>query len=160
VALAGCVLIAWLLVGLTFDGYRIPSEAMAPTIGGGDRVLARAVSGDDVSRGDVIVYLAPDEPGVQQFERIGRVVAVAGDELGEEDQFLAIDGERVDEPWLPEGTTTFGIEPQVVPADHVFVMGDNRSNSEDSRMFGPVPHDNVLKLVVVQWWPLPEFGGV
>jgi signal peptidase I len=155
----GCVVVAWLVVGLTLDGYRIPSEAMAPTLGADDRVLARSISGDDVSRGDVVIYLAPREPGVQQYERIARVVAVAGDAIGEDDEFLAVNGERVDEPWLPEGTTTFGIEEQVVPDDHVFVMGDNRANSEDSRIFGPVPHENILKLVVVQWWPPTDFGG-
>ena len=158
-SVVGVVVAARLAIGIVFDGYRIPSEAMSPTLGIGDRVLARSIDGDDVSRGDVIVYLAPEEPGVQQRERIARVVAVAGDEIAEDDGFLTIDGERADEPWLPEGRTTVGIEPQEVPDGHVFVMGDNRDTSQDSRFFGPVPYDRVLKLVVVQWWPLGEFGG-
>lgn len=159
-SIVGIVVAVWLVVGVAFDGYRIPSEAMSPTLDVGDRVLARSISGDEVSLGDVIVYLAPEQAGAEQFESLARVVAVAGDEIGEDDEFLTINGERVDEPWLPDGQTTFGIEPQEVPDGHVFVMGDNRDNSQDSRFFGPVPHENMLKLVVVRWWPLSDFGGL
>jgi signal peptidase I len=158
--LAGLLVVAWLAVGLLFDGYKIPSEAMSPRLGVDDRVLARSIDGEDVSRGDVIIYRAPEQSGPQSFERISRVVAIAGDEIGEDDGLLTINGTLADESWVPDGQTTFGIEPQEVPDGHVFVMGDNRGDAQDSRFFGPLPYDNVLKLVVVRWWPLGKFGGL
>ena len=72
----------------------------------------------------------------------------------------SIDGERVDEPWLADGQTTSNLDPQTIPEGHVFVMGDNRDDSRDSRFFGPVPHDDVVQIVVGRWWPLGEVGGL
>lgn len=154
------LLVALLIVGVLFDGYQIPSSSMDPTLSPGDRVLVRSVDGAHISRGDVIVFSITESPGVQPLARVGRVVAVAGDRVGEEEGFLTVNDKRSDEPYLPQGTTTAGIQPTEVPVGHVFVMGDNRANSQDSRLFGPVPTQDVEALVALRWWPLNEVGGV
>lgn len=153
------VLLAWAVVGILFDGYRIPSFAMAPTLDAGDRVLARPTDGDNMSRGDIVVF-TPDVAGVPPFPRISRVVAVAGDAVDDADGFLTVDGRRAREPYLEPGTQTDRVEPVEVPRGHVYVLGDNRPISQDSRFYGPVPVGRIHGRVVLQYWPLGELGGL
>ena len=152
-------LLAGSVVGLVFDPYRLPSRNMSPTLVPGDRVLARSTSGGEVSRGDVVIFRAPAGLGTPESEYVSRVVAVAGDEIGEERGRLTINGQPANEAYLPAGTTTPGVTGLKVPDDHVFVMGDNRSNSLDSRRFGPLPNENVRRIVSLRWWPLDGIGG-
>ncbi len=158
-AVTGLVAIGLVAVTVFFDGYMIPSGAMEPTLEIGDRVLARPIDADEVSRGDLVVFTGPDLPGAASADLLLRVVAVAGDEVGGRDGFLTIDGERVTEPYLPPDVPTPAFAETVVPAGHVFVLGDNRLNSAGSNVFGPLAHDDVIALVVPRWSPLREFGG-
>jgi signal peptidase I len=157
---------AVVVVATVFDTYWIPSASMAPTLDEGDRVLVRGISGDEVHRGDVVIVRPPiiegpgavDVPGGQgPTEVIKRVIAVGGDEIaatptGE----VLVNGEPFDEPYLASDTVTTALPEQEVPAGHVFVMGDNRTNSSDSRMFGPVPNEEVVGLAVSTWPPPGE----
>jgi signal peptidase I len=152
----GLLVLGMIAIAILFDGYRVPSEAMAPALEPGDRVLARDVDGDDVSRGDIVVWRA-DEPPLQ---RISRVVAVAADEVGAEGGRLTIDGEPADEPYLADGTTTSNVDPITVPEGHVYLMGDNRSTARDSRLLGPIERDHIERLVVFRWWPIGAVGGL
>ena len=165
IALSGAVAAVWIVVALLFDGYQIPSEANAPTLQPGDRVLTRSVSDGDLRRGDLVVVARPPrETGVLDgdgaIEVVGRVVALGGDEVGAEDGVLVVDGEPVDEPYLPEGTTTDGFDPVDVPDGHVFLLCDARARAADSRAFGPVPVDDIRSRVVARWWPLTRIGGI
>ena len=72
---------------------------------------------------------------------------------------MTVNGKQLAESYLPSGTETFPIASTKVPAKHVYVLGDNRSNSQGSNSFGPVPYENVKAIVVVRWWPLGSFGG-
>lgn len=152
------VLLTWAVVAVLFDGYRIPSFAMAPTLDAGDRVLARPSDGGDVGRGDIVIF-TPEVGSVPAVERISRVVAVAGDVVDVADGFLTIDGRRAREPYLEPGTRTEGVEPLEVPRGHVYVLGDNRTNSQDSRFYGPVPVGRIHARAVLRYWPLGEVGG-
>lgn len=87
--LVALILLAWAVVGILFDGYRIPSFAMAPTLDAGDCVPARPTDGDDVSRGDIVVF-TPDVAGVPSVPRISRVVAGGGDTVDDGDGLLTI----------------------------------------------------------------------
>jgi signal peptidase I len=131
------------------DSYRVPSPEMEPTLSEGDRVHVRGIDDDEVSRGDIVIVNAPSPDGQGSLPTIKRVVAVAGDEIvATPDGEVLINGEVDDEPYLAPGTVTVSLDRQVVPADHVFVMGDNRPNSSDSRLTGPVPNHDVVALVV------------
>ncbi len=157
-ALAALGLLFAVSVAVFFDIYWIPSEAMAPTLQRGDRVLVRGVDGDDVGRGDVVIHAAPEESGIDVV--VKRVVAVAGDRVGERNGRLTVNGVLVDEPYLAEGTRTEQLEPMTVPDEHVYVLGDNRPSTLDSRQYGPVPYDDIEGLVVMRIWSPSRVGGV
>jgi signal peptidase I len=127
--------------------YLMPGPSMEPTLSDGDRVIAREIDGDEVDRGDVVVaeVPAPDTGGSRVV--IKRVIGVAGDEIAAVNDQLRINGEAADEPYLAPGTPTTAVAQQEVPAGHVFVMGDNRPNSQDSRIFGPVPIQDIVAFV-------------
>ncbi len=95
---------------------------------------------------------------------IKRVIAVAGEHIKIEDGNVYINGELYEEPYLPEGTvTTDGggyFLDLVVPEGTVFVMGDNRGDSTDSRCFGCIPLEKVESKVLIRFWPFDKFGKV
>ena len=138
----------------------IPSESMVPTLQEGDRVLVNKLSykAHDVHRGDVIVFERPPaavHPGQDDEikDLIKRVVAVGGDTIEARDGSVYVNGERIEEPYLVEGTPTDGLPLTEVPEGHVFVMGDNRTNSEDSRRFGPIDEDTIVGRAIIKVLP-------
>lgn len=180
IALAVAVLIKTFLI----QPFYVPSESMLPTIETNDRVMVSKLNYRfaDPQRGEIVVFISPfndqvDQESIPQavlrhiLEAIGiqtasaddlikRIVAVEGDTVEIRDGVLYVNGELVDEPYLFQqgGMPPFG--PEVVPADSVFVMGDNRAVSYDSRRFGAIPLDHVLGEAVVRIWPLSRFGAV
>jgi signal peptidase I len=135
-----------------FDVYLIPSDAMAPSLEEGDRVMVRGIAGDEVHRGDVVL-VEVELPDGQPQQTIKRVIAVEGEQIVAVDGRVQIDGEPLDEPYLAPGTQTTDLVFQEVPDGHVFLMGDNRPNSYDSRIDGPYPHDAIVGLAVSTWPP-------
>ena len=137
---------------------------MVPTLNVGDRVLVNKLSYrlHDVHRGDVIVFERP--PGASRGgedeikDLIKRVVAVGGDTIESRNQLVYVNGERVDESYLDSGTPTDNLPRQTVPEGHVFVMGDNRTNSEDSRVFGPVDEDRIVGRAFMRVLPVGHIG--
>ena len=73
---------------------------------------------------------------------------------------MVIDGTPIDEPYLSPGTVMPDEDPVRIPEGMVFVMGDNRSHSSDSRRFGPIPVSDILGKAVIRIWPLDRFGGL
>lgn len=112
----------------------------------------------DPERGDVIVF---DPPVSSSKPYIKRIIGLPGETVEIRDGTVFIDGEPLDEPYVTEGTTDCGQRncgPLEIPEGHVYVLGDNRRNSSDSRYFGPVPIDSVLGKAWLTYWPLDEFG--
>ncbi len=134
----------------------IPTGSMEPTIMPGDRVFANRFiyRFHPPRRGDIVVFQAW-QPG--QPDLIKRVIALPGETIGmAADGRFTIDGKQLDESYLtPEArhTRPGGLLPFTVPAKNVWVMGDNRNNSGDSRFNGPVPYSKILGEAFAIYWP-------
>lgn len=160
VIFGGAILMAYLLQAYLVKPFQIPSESMMPTIDPGDRILVNrlAYRYGSVQRGDIIVFKAPTDPSVDYVKRI---VAVAGDTIEVRRGQVILNGETQVEPYITaEQKTSFAA--QKVPEGAVFVMGDNRGDSQDSR-FWPVPWlnvDSILGKAFLTYWPPNRVGGV
>src|SRR5206468_8605748 len=127
----------------------------------GDRVLVNKLSYKvhDVHRGDVVVFeRPPGQPANAIKDLIKRVVGLPGDEIEAKNGVVYIDGKKLDEKYLVDGVTTNNLPKQEVPSGHVFVMGDNRSDSADSRVFGPIDEDTIVGRAFIRVWPPPDIG--
>jgi signal peptidase I len=158
------VLIALTAQAFLVQAFWIPSESMVPTLEVGDRVLVNklAYEAHDVNHGDVIVFERPADAAQAGQDNIKdlikRVIAVEGDTIEGRNGLVYVNGERIDEPYLVDGTPTERLEFTVVPEGDVFVMGDNRTNSEDSRDFGTIDEDTIIGRAVVKVLPLSDVG--
>ena len=120
---------AW--AALVYRPYTVPTSSMAPTIKIGDRVLAQRVDGSEIRRGDVVVF--EDRTWVTGSSVVKRVVAVGGDSIGFEDGILVRNGRPVTEPYTGDFLDGVYYGPDVVPPGQLYLLGDNRFDSIDSR---------------------------
>ncbi len=159
----GALLAALLIKTFLFQAFSIPSASMTDALGVGDRVLVNKVSYrfGELDRGDIIVFHKPANAGPSETEEfIKRVIGLPGEQLELIDGVIHIDGRPLEEPYLRRGTVTRELAPQTVPDGYVFVMGDNRVISRDSRSFGPIPIDDIVGEAFLRLWPLGDFGGL
>jgi signal peptidase I len=181
VALA--VLLAVVFKTFLVAAFYIPSGSMEPTLDISDRVLVEKVSYrfGDIEHGDVVVFVH-DEPGGEPagpsnpvagfFSSLGqavgvvppsdrdfikRVIGLPGDTI-DCDGKVSRNGQPLTEPYLPAGVTTTGCEKVKVQPGELYVMGDNRGNSQDSRAFGPIQESDVVGRAFVRIWPLTHTG--
>ena len=141
--------------------YFIPSESMVPTLEVGDRLMVYklAFTLGNVDRGDLVVFNRP--PALEETELkdfVKRVVGLPGERVSAENSVLLINGSPLEEPYLAPGVWTQDFAELEVPQGHVFVMGDNRFNSRDSRWFGPISEDLLVGEVFIRLWPFESFG--
>jgi len=139
----------------------IPSASMEPTLMIGDRILVDKISYHlhAVHRGDIVVFATPpgENAGPNVKDLVKRIIGLPGERISSSGGQVLIDGKPLSEPWLVPGTVTTGITPQKIPPGEYFVMGDNRSDSQDSRFFGPIHKSLIVGRVVVKIWPLTSF---
>lgn len=167
VVLVGAVLLALVLRAVLLQAFWIPSPSMESTLLVRDRVLVNKISYrlHDINRGDVVVFRRTDaeiaeNPTVPQ-DVIKRVIALSGETIEIKDNKVMIDGGELLEPYLDDGVVTLDFGPEVVPEGHVFVMGDNRELSLDSRFeTGPIAHDRVVGRAFFLFWPLGRLGSL
>lgn len=158
---------AFLIRTFVLAQYYIDGPSMKTTLQPNDRVLVNKLSYrlHDVNRGDVVVFdrITVDGTVVQHDDLIKRVIALEGETIEINDCVVSIDGRVLEEPYLDPaflGETRpadrcriVDMAPQVVPEDRVFVMGDNRHDSQDSREFGPIEVDLIRGRAFVVIWP-------
>ena len=138
--------------------YWVPTESMVPTLLAGDRVFANKFiyRFSEPERGDIVVF---ESVNGGEEDLIKRVVALPGDEIEVRNGTLLVNGEEQEEiyikPQFPDGSV-YG--PEKVPEGYVFVMGDNRGNSADSRVFGLLPVENIEGEALVRLWPTTRLG--
>lgn len=161
--LAAAVLLALLMRTFLIAAFYIPSESMEPVLEIGDRLLVSKLSYriGDAAPGDVVVFRTPPsmQPS-QTAELIKRVVAVGGHTVGAVDGRLIIDGTPVREEYLPSDVYTRDFGPVLVPSGYVFVMGDNRRSSQDSRVFGSISEGEIVGRAFARFWPPTRLGGL
>lgn len=168
--MAAAVALAIVVKVFLLQAFFIPSLSMYPTLHTGDRVLVNKVSYHlhDVERGDVVVFERPaSETSSNIPDLIKRVVALPGESVAFDNGAVYIDGQKLEESYLPAGTVTSSASapykctlqaPCIVPKGDVWVMGDNRGDSKDSRYFGPIPQSSIVGKAFVKVWPLGRFG--
>ena len=164
-ALAIVVFVRVSLVGL----YRVPTASMADTIHMGDCVLGERITyrSTNPKSGDIVTFECPDEPGVTLVKR---VIATEGQTINIRDGSVFVDGSKQAEPYVhgretyqptrAEGDSLTITYPHVIPKGHVWVMGDNRPQSRDSRWFGDVSATSITSRVICIYWPIERFGMV
>ena len=166
--LALTLVIFFVVQNFVAQPFQVKGESMEHSFEPDDYVLVDKLSPrwDPYSRGDVVVLQPPDGWEAERTPFIKRVIGVAGDTIQVKDGQVFVNGTALDEPYLfadADGTrqSTTSDEPQwVVPDNDVFVMGDHRQASADSRLFGPIPVASVLGRALLRYWPLAAFGTI
>lgn len=178
--IVGALAVALLIKTFLMQAYYIPSPSMEPTLEVGDRLLVNKLSYSfgDMSRGDLVVFHRPPNASSGEDDLIKRIIALPGETIEVRDGEILItlvgetEPQRLNEPYLPDGLTTRATFTQraldqcaastatscTVPDGYVFVMGDNRGNSSDSRAFGPIDEDLVVGRAFLRVWPLSEIS--
>ena len=167
------VVIAVLLRTFVIATYSIPSGSMEPTLQIGDRIVVDKLAYDlhGVDRGNIIVFSTPpneDCAGPPVADLVKRVVGLPGETISLAGGNVYINGKLLDQSWLPaseQGKTYPGPSgapyalhhPFHIPEGDVFVMGDNRMLSCDSRYWGPIKESTIVGKVDLRIWPLSNF---
>ncbi len=135
---------------------RVDGQSMEPNLHDHQRLIIEKLSYHFCTpqRGDIVVLRTPQR---QAVPLIKRVVGLPGESIEIHNGHVYINGVLLEEPYLTQ--TTWGTVPaQLVPEGYLFVLGDNRGSSNDSRMFGPVALENVIGRAWLRYWPLSEAG--
>jgi signal peptidase I len=172
----GAVAVALLIKSFVMQAFYIPSESMQPTLGVGDRVLVNKLSYrlHGINRGDVVVFEKPAGAGHDEIkDLIKRVIGLPGDKVVYLNDQVYINDHLLNEPYLPKGTSTqpgpgtvtwtakcTRDDPCVIPEGSVWVMGDNRTNSSDSRYIGPIDENLIIGRAFVIVWPPDRLSGI
>ena len=159
------VIAVTVLFDLAIPRSLVDGHSMEPTFYGDDRLVVSRVHYllGEPQRGDIIVFnsLVPSE-AERGIMLIKRVIGVPGQTVELRDQYIHIDDNPLDEPYILEPCRISNSRCRdkiwELGGDEYFVMGDNRNNSKDSRVFGPVPIQNIVGQVVFRYFPLDSIG--
>jgi len=174
-----------LVKGFLIQAFFIPSRSMEPTLDIGDRVVVNrlAYRVGDPGYGQVAVFLRRTGAGAEQpagplswvrravaqglggtppgsEDLIKRVVGLPGDVVEGRDGALWRNGRKLEEPYLEDRTFTSDFEPVRIRPGHYWMMGDNREDSADSRVFGQVPRSDLVGQAVFTVWPVTHAGSL
>ncbi len=172
VVVAGALAVALVIKSFLLQAYFIPSPSMEATLVEDDRVLVNKLS-TTANRGDVMVFkrevVNPNDPE----DLIKRVIGLEGETVEARDGSIFIDGKMLQEPYVEDGAATFGPvwtegcaneqgdgNSCTIPEGQLFMMGDNRQNSRDSRFFGPITRDQLVGRAFLKVWPLGDIEAL
>ena len=161
----GALILAVLVKTFLLQAFWIPSESMSPTLDVGDRVIVNKLTYNlgGVSRGDLVVFAIDKkrvrEEGEGTTNLVKRVIGLGGERIEAIDGVVHVDGLAMLETSYLEDDVVIGDFGAIeVPDGSVFVMGDNREGSFDSRVFGPIDEDDIVGRAIVTIWPLHNLG--
>jgi signal peptidase I len=175
ITIGGAILIVLALKAWVVNPYRIPSSSMEPTLHCArpaqgcearfsDRVLANRFiyRFRDPKRGEIIVFQTPPAAALRCGAGgtfVKRLIGLPGEQVSERDGIVYIDGQRLEEPYIkPDRRDHEPPRSWQVPKGDYFFMGDNRAESCDSRVWGPVPRKNLIGEVFFVYWPPNRLG--
>lgn len=159
-SLAIAVLIALGIHQFLFQQYVVSGISMMTTLFNGERLLVDKIPYyfGPPSRGDVIVFQAPKLDAPEGQDWVKRVIGIPGDTIAVKNGQLYVNGKEIPEPFINGPMTVDANFPAItVPKGELFVMGDNRNHSYDSRFVGPIQISSVIGRVDVMFWPLSQF---
>jgi signal peptidase I len=173
VVLAVVVIVTFVLRIFVVQTFSIPSGSMLPTLQIGDRIIVDKID-YHVHRGSIVVFKRPPLELQPYADLVKRVIGLPGETISAAGGQIYIDGKLLSEPWLPkvpdaytaplpgDPNPQFNLPPggvKIPPGDY-YVMGDNRTRSEDSRWFGPIPASLIVGRAVAIVWPLGQVKGL
>lgn len=137
--------------------FYIPSGSMEPTLQIGDRIIVSklAYRFGEPRRGDIVVFKYPLDPS-RDF--VKRLIGLPGETVALRNNHLYINGRLVTEDYLPQDIHFADFGPVQVPPGYYLMLGDNRNNSDDSRVWGPLPRQNIVGKAILVYWPLERIG--
>ncbi|MGE5341786.1 MAG: signal peptidase I [Candidatus Omnitrophota bacterium] len=149
------------LINYVASAYKINGSSMQNALSDQERIIISkwAIKDGNIKRGDIVVLRKPDEP---DRTIIKRVIGLPGEviEIIKGDVF--INKQPLDESYLSIAKDVmyraFNMHPLTIPADHYFVMGDNRTVSQDSRFFGPIKRNDIFGVTIFRYWPFSRIG--
>ncbi len=151
------LILFWVIQSFVAQPFQVQQFSMQNTIQDRQFVLVDRLTPrfDGYHRGDIIVFTPPanaESPDEKPF--IKRVIGIAGDTIEIRDGSVFVDGVKLAQPTVPDGD----VASWTVPAGDLFVMGDHRARSSDSRVFGPIELSSVIGRAWLRYWPLEDIG--
>ena len=156
-----CLVIPLIITNTLYKPFEVPSSSMSPTIIPGDLIIVNLLD-EEINNGDIVVFKDPLNSG--EFF-IKRVIAVEGQIIDFNGGRLFIDEEPIEDDYSIgdnyeiEGGVNITY-PYIIPEGKIWVMGDNRENSNDSRYFGSVDKEEVLGKAIARYWPFNKIGAL
>lgn len=158
------VLVSLLIRTFVFQTFFIPSGSMEPTLQVGDRIIVSKLSVEfgTIHTGDILVFKAPKAVatvcGDDVADLVKRVIGLPGQHLTSKGNTIYVNGSPLAQPWTHSPVLGRAIGSVTVRKNHYFMMGDNESDSCDSRFWGTIPRSSIIGKAFVRIWPLSRFG--
>jgi len=156
------VVLAVVLIVFIYQPVKVEGTSMMPGLTDQERIFINKytykLGAGSINRGDLVVFHYPNDPSQSYIKRI---IGIPGDTVEIKDGVVFVNGDKLDEPYVPaEYRDSVAMEKETVPADDYFVLGDHRSSSNDSRVWGFVGRKAIYGKAVFVYWPLMKMGPV
>ncbi len=150
--------LSWFSKTFIFGFAQMPDDSMLPTLGVNNHILVDKCfykNTRTLKRGDIVVFLTDNN----QNENIKRLIGLAGDKIEIRNGFTYVNDKPLYEPYAHIPITN-QFKPIIVPDDHIFVLNDNRTAKDDSRLTGSIPKENLVGKAVLCYWPWPRIKSL